>query len=123
MIMKSDMRVGAILSESKEAIQFLGYGVYEGDFEFGDVVSMNSAPERHTKEWAEWVQKIGVNNSLMYNPRIKLDSGEYVWGAECWWGGEQDVKSHLEYSKNCGIMIVPTSIVKVREESEVGSKP
>ena len=29
------------------------------------------------------------------NPCIELDSGEIVWGCECWWGPEEDFKKSI----------------------------
>lgn len=29
------------------------------------------------------------------NPTIKLDSGEFVFGYQCWWGSEDGVKSRI----------------------------
>ena len=29
------------------------------------------------------------------NPRIDLDSGETVWGFQCWWGPEQQIKERF----------------------------
>lgn len=65
-------RVGAMLSMTNErAVQFLGYGVYEGDFNYPGM------------------------KSEFPNPRIRLDNGEVVWGMECWWGPEESVKQRL----------------------------
>lgn len=33
------------------------------------------------------------------NPKILLESGEVVWGMECWWGSESKVKQMLENKK------------------------
>lgn len=62
--------MGAFLSETNGVMSFIGFGVYEGDF-FND--------------------KVGAPN-----PRIKLDSGETVWGYQCWWGAEKKVKDRME---------------------------
>ncbi len=59
-------RVGAVLSANKDEVQFLGYGVYDGMIDHPD----HGFP----------------------NPRITLDSGDVVWGMECWWGGEEQIK-------------------------------
>lgn len=67
-------RVFAVVTPGCEPIYLIGYGVYEGDFELG-------------------------SGSGYMNPRIKLDNGETVWGAECWWGPasimEQVEESHF----------------------------
>ena len=62
-------RVGAILSANATTVNLLGYGVYDGDLEGGP------AP--------------------FPNPRITLDDGRIVWGCECWWGAEEQVKASI----------------------------
>lgn len=63
-------RVGALLSDYGQEVQFLGYGVYDGD-------------KPHPQH--------GFSN-----PCIKLDNGDIVWGIECWWGNEEKMKKSLE---------------------------
>lgn len=62
-------RVGAISHEEEGVSYLFGYGVYEGD-------------KLHPG--------LGFNN-----PCIKLDSGALVWGCECWWGPEAEIKAHV----------------------------
>lgn len=57
------IRVYAIRDMDGSTIHLFGFGVYEGDFFNGAVGGSN--------------------------PRIKLDNGQIVWGAECWWGPEE----------------------------------
>lgn len=59
------MRVGAVLCANQTQVMLLGYGTYEGDLE----------------------SPLGFPN-----PCIKLDSGETVWGFQCWWGPEDEIK-------------------------------
>lgn len=74
-------RVGAILQILPSGeVEFLGYGVYDGDF----------------------VPPVGSTGMLgaladakLHNPRITLDNGKVVWGAECWWGPEAIIKVKL----------------------------
>lgn len=61
-------RVAAILSASNDTVNFLGGGVYNG---------MKPSP-------------MGFDN-----PNITLDTGEEVWGYECWWGPEDKVKAKV----------------------------
>jgi len=53
------VKVGVL---SPDMRTLLGYGIYEGDFEHPVLKRLN--------------------------PRMLLDSGERVWGCECWWGAE-----------------------------------
>lgn len=76
-------RVGAILSSKGKDLSFLGYGVYEGDF----------VPT----ESSDLLDDLKQNNIL--NPRIKLDNGDIIYGCECWWGDEEQVKKRLSQYK------------------------
>lgn len=31
----------------------------------------------------------------MNNPKIKLDTGEIVWGCQCWWGAESGAQKFI----------------------------
>lgn len=74
---KPGMRVGAVVSveDENKLINLFGYGVYSGDEplpeEFGELKGLP-------------------------NPKILLDTGETVWGCECWWGSEPKMKQHIE---------------------------
>lgn len=90
-------RVGAVLGGDENEVQFLGYGVYEGEF----------TPEEAVGFLADALKEAGRKN-----PRIKLDNGKIVYGCECWWGGEERVKKMLEQYKK----VVDVDIDEVREE-------
>lgn len=93
-------RVGAILGSNKDkGIDFLGYGVYEGDF----------VPEEAVGFMAEIAREQGHTN-----PRILLDSGSHVYGCECWWGNEEKIRKTLEGQK-----VNKIEIDKVREEYSI----
>lgn len=67
------MRIGAILSANRGTVKFLGYGTYQGDQvhpEFG-----------------------------FPNPKLVLDNGDTVWGCECWWGPEEQIRKEIEGHK------------------------
>jgi hypothetical protein len=91
---KTGDRVGAILSKEGKECKLLGYGVYEGD---------------HPLEM--------FPGFMTDNPRIRLDSGETVWGWECWWGPEEKFKQELEKFTAGGGHIVNVSIEAVRREA------
>lgn len=88
-------RVGAILSGGQDGYEFLGYGVYVGD----------EVPQEAVGLMAEGLQELGIGN-----PKIKLDSGQVVYGCECWWGPEDQIKRTLE-----GKNVIDVSIDDVRE--------
>jgi hypothetical protein len=83
---KSKPRVGAVLSADKEKseINFIGYGVYVGD----------EVPV----EAVGWIADALRENKVL-NPKIVLDNGTVVWGCECWWGSEENVKEMLSKFK------------------------
>lgn len=79
--MNKGTRIGAILSGNDEGIKFLGYGTYEGD----EVPPAEVSDMLHDNEIA--------------NPKLVLDSGDVVWGCECWWGPEKSIEKRLEGQK------------------------
>jgi hypothetical protein len=72
-------RAGAILSSGANEIQLLGYGVYEGEEVPPDGPGMLN----------------GLHMAKVPNPKIKLDNGDIVWGCECWWGPEEEIKKEI----------------------------
>jgi len=36
-----------------------------------------------------------VHAARVMNPKITLDDGTVVWGAECWWGPEHEIKEYI----------------------------
>jgi len=82
------MRVTAIESIKDGICRSYGEGEYIGDKE------PNSG----------WMKDTGIKN-----PCIKLDSGQYVWGYQCWWGATDKFKEKYKDS------IKETIIVEVPE--------
>lgn len=74
-------RVGAIVAASVEEVQLLGYGVYEGDF----------VPDKDARGgMVRSAHRIGIQT-----PRIRLDSGAVVYGCQCHWGPQQEIKDFI----------------------------
>lgn len=88
-------RVGAVLSADQTSVKFLGWGVFLGREVPGDNVGGSMG---------NFLREMGVTN-----PKIKLDNGKVVWGCECWWGSETEVKKMLE-----GRAVVEVDIDEVR---------
>jgi len=86
--MKVGTRVGAIRSIDDDTAYLFGYGVYEG---------------KHL------LLLVGTE---IRNPRIKLDNGKVVWGCECWWGPEQQIRDRID-----GLKVV---MVDPPEQEEYG---
>lgn len=70
-------RVFAIMDTDDKEARVFGEGVYEGDHPY---------PEGRN----------GMTPPGVPNPRIKLDSGKYVYGCECWWGSVISAKNSIE---------------------------
>jgi len=70
-------RVGAISHHDAGIVYLFGWGTYEGDF----------VPEEACGDLAEMLREPGIPN-----PRIRLDSGQIVYGCECWWGPEETLR-------------------------------
>ena len=69
------------MSMNPEEINFFGYGVYVGD-EYPDTAIGTIASFAKSSRAAK-------------NPKIVLDSGKLVWGCECWWGPEDQIKARI----------------------------
>ena len=72
-------RVGALCSAEEDTVKIYGFGVYEGDFVPEGVGGMGAI-----------LASAGASN-----PRIRLDSGKTVYGCECWWGPEEEIKAQV----------------------------
>lgn len=96
-------RVGAIYKcdQKENKYEIFGYGVYQGE----------EVPLEAVGFMADMVRENKIGN-----PKIFLDNGEILYGCECWWGSESQVKSKIESAKKAGYKIVTVSINKIREE-------
>lgn len=65
-------RVGAIRDSDNKNVNLFGYGVFVG-----------------YEEPPEYKTVFGPN------PKIQLDSGDVVWGYQCWWGPEDKIREHI----------------------------
>jgi hypothetical protein len=93
---KVGSRVGAILSTDKDTVNFIGYGVYVGD----------EVPDKDAAGFCEGLREHGL-----VNPKIVLDDGTVVWGGECWWGPEEQIKK-----KMVGMKVVQVDMKKERKK-------
>jgi len=75
-------RVGCFLSVVGRSALFLGWGTY-----VGDEVPPNEGQSSMTPNLT------GLRRA---NPKLVLDSGDVVWGCECWWGPEAEIKAEYE---------------------------
>ena len=71
-------RIGAFYALGRTRAILFGYGAYEGDFAPPEDILGTMGP----------VGRLGV-----MVPRLKLDDGTILWGCECWWATEEEVRS------------------------------
>ena len=102
MIKKGD-RVGAYISNRDGAVEFLGYGVLSGF----------ALP----KEGVGYVCDSFVKEKRQ-DAVIKLDTGETVYGCECFWSTEEAVKTVLEKKQ-----IVPVTVAAIRKKKKPETFP
>ena len=114
-------RIGALAFVNKELIAFLGYGVYEGNFEppgfepptvetlMGvEVARAIGGDDDKLRRLAESFLKSADYEALRKVPRLKLDNGSVAWAHECHWGAEHIMKQLIE--KIVGQMKLPVVI-------------
>jgi hypothetical protein len=82
-------RVVAISHSKDGVVHIFGHGVYEGDFPYEDVTGTSPFLAGGAAHLAYIERCIADDTLPMLNPRIRLDSGQFVWGCECWWGDEE----------------------------------
>lgn len=92
-------RVVAISHSTNDEVFVFGLGVYLGDEVPGPEAGGFAALARDLKR---------------PNPKIQLDSGEIVWGGECWWGPEES----FEKDYGGGRKIVMVSVADARSQKE-----
>lgn len=87
-------RVFAVLSATVDEVSLLGFGIYVGDEVPPAPMGFVCAVYRVTT-WEEFDRVAAEDAGCEPNPatrptspKIVLDDGEVVWGAECWWGPE-----------------------------------
>lgn len=118
-------RVGALLSADDKHVELLGYGVYVGDevppmpppmAGFKTWEELDAFYEEHNAPMVQKLREEGQWPLRMENPKIELDSGEIVWGQECWWGSEDKLREYLEEAVQHGLEVVDVSIAEKRAE-------
>ena len=80
-------RVGAIQKADKETVYFYGYGTYQGE-DYPPVAPFGS-------DWDDSNPQLVELRKHFKNPKILLDNGKVVWGLQCWWGDEEEVKKQI----------------------------
>jgi len=96
---KAGDKIFAATHADGDHVYFLGFGVYEGD-------------EVPTED------AVGMTASLLRmreheNPKLTLDSGEIVWGCECYWGPASEFRSFSNMRK-----VVPVTVAEYHESAK-----
>ena len=78
-------RVGAILKADRKTVHLFGYGTYDGEY----------APS------SEWLYHPAVLSA-----KITLDDGRVIWGHQCWWGDEEEIKMIIGGRKVVAAMVI-----------------
>lgn len=47
---------------------------------------------------------------MIRNPCLELDNGDTVWGMECWWGPEEEIRARLAAWERAGARIIDARI-------------
>ena len=97
-------RAGAVAysDNKKRELVVFGFGVYEGEHTPPPDVTFMGMPY----------------DSEFTNHRIKLDSGEHVFGFECWWGSEEAIKKNIEEYQKSGFAIKTITVKEYRAKGD-----
>jgi hypothetical protein len=106
-------RVGAMRNANDTTVWMYGFGIYEGDFVrpkgVPGVFGLLSDPEAEIAELIDGlrtdrqakgevfdeVKARAAAELIISNPRLKLDNGKTVWGCQCWWGPEDQIRQTI----------------------------
>ncbi len=76
---------------------FFGYGVYQG---------LEIPPDEGPTSRTSILHAEGC-----MNPKIVLDQGDVIWGCECWWGLEENIREAIQES---GSTVIELTIADAR---------
>lgn len=103
--------------------KFVGYGIYEGDFHCQQLAELYAScattlPDTTEPERERLAAHIlSGGGSISRNPRIRLDSGDILWGCECWWGPADEFVAN-GYAEKFGVGRPPEPRPAGRSETE-----
>lgn len=107
--MKIGDRVGAVLSSNNNVVKVLGFGVFSGyekppeppgycTFEeYSEVMreQKDIPAEQLTDHNLKGGYDLYIKRISRPNPKLTLDDGRVVWGFQCWWGPESEIKKRF----------------------------
>jgi hypothetical protein len=100
---EAGQRVGAARNTNGGKIFLYGWGVYEGDHVPGEEAAVGLGKAIRARGAA--------------NPRIRLDDGQIVYGCECWWGPEDQMRRMIA---DGNLEVVEVSIAQDRQLAIAG---
>jgi hypothetical protein len=116
---KPGERVGVILAAEKGKIELLGFGEYLGEIVPERPIGLMATVFPNIDSWQALADAFNENYGDEYpdheftaenvkrgNPKIRLDSGVEVWGAETWWGPEAKVKDTIARAEQGGAEVI-----------------
>jgi hypothetical protein len=109
---KNRQQITEILKEGDDRGEPLGLALYDRAVESGDLTK-EEAEQRKADAWEGYntykarpleERVLELWRDLNENPCIHLDSGDIVWGYQCWWGPEERL---AELGRTVEIVPVP----------------
>lgn len=94
-------RMGALMSANTKEVKFFGYGKYLG----------NVIPEPTGAPIVADMIEHGI-----HHPAIELDSGDVVYGCECWWGPEEKIRAKVASFIAAGAKLTEVTVADFRAE-------
>lgn len=82
-------RVGAILKADEHSVELFGYGVFNG-YEVPPFGPFGI-------DMSDYADIVGKEISGNYKePKITLDDGSVIWGSQCFWCPEEDMRKMID---------------------------
>lgn len=98
-------RIGALLGadQGTKEIHFIGWGSYTGE----------EVPDEQAGGLAAVCREAGRTN-----PRLVMDDGAVVWGAECWWGEPWEINAAIAELQGRGFRLVQKPMAEWRRRTK-----
>lgn len=116
--MPTGIRVGAVNCYDEHSIELFGYGTYQGRTPITETVTFEDFLKEYSKHQPPGLKLSEDENRKMaenvfYTPTILLDNGTMIYGYECWWGLEDEVRTLTEKRT-----VLNADIVTIRKSYE-----
>jgi len=98
-------RVGAVLSATSVEVRLIGYGRYAG----------LHVPTEEAQGIARLLRAMELAIPIA---KLEMDDGSVVWGCECWWGSEENVRTMIKARCQGGARLVQRPIAEWRARTK-----